>query len=157
MRPGPRPTPTPIRKTKGNPGRRPLPVEPQVTAKLPPCPRYLSPEARSEWRRAGRELRRAGLIATIDLATFAAYCAAYGRLVQAERKLAETGMTGTTPNGLEVKSVWLQIADKALAQIAKLAPEFGMSPSARTRVAPAQAEAEADEFEELMNRGKRPA
>jgi P27 family predicted phage terminase small subunit len=157
VKPGTKPTPTALRVVRGNPGKRPMPADPQVAAKLPSAPRHLTKEARAEWRRAGRALESAGLIATIDRALFEAYCTAYGRMVEAEKKIAEFGLTDTTPNGMIVKSAWLQIADRAIAQLAKLAPEFGMSPSARTRVAPAQSEASADDFEELMSRGKRHA
>lgn len=148
---GGRPTPTALRIMRGNPSKRPLPKnEPRVVAALPPCPRWLRADARREWRRAGRQLEQIGLISHVDLATFAAYCTAYGQLVEAERGIAEHGLIQTSPNGMEVKSVWVTLADKARLTIAKLAPEFGMSPSSRTRVAPAQREPDADEFDAAM-------
>ena len=168
---GQKPVPTALRLLRGNPGKRPLPVDPVVTAKLPTCPAWLGPEARSVWRTLGKQLEASGLIATIDRGTFAAYCVAAGRLAKAEamiKALTEagvdadgdtpaippaSGLIATTPNGLVVKSAWLTISDKAIAQLAKLAPEFGMSPSARTRVAPAMGETAGDEFDREMGMG----
>jgi P27 family predicted phage terminase small subunit len=141
---GRKPTPTNLRIIRGNPGKRALPVgEPQVEAGLPPAPRHLSPTARREWRRAGTLLARLGLVTAIDRALLASYCSAWSRLVDAEEKLREFGTIVKTPNGMLVQSPYLQIANKAIEQLAKIAPEFGMSPSSRTKVATASPSQEA--------------
>lgn len=152
---GRKPLPTPIRELGGNAGKRPFsPNEPHVTAHLPPAPSHLSKHAKAEWRRVGRELLRMGLVSTIDRALLTSYCSAWGRLIDAEEKLAQFGSVIKTPGGMLVQSPYLQIVNKAIEQLAKLAPEFGMSPSSRTRVTASTPETTADEFEEMMSRGR---
>ncbi|HZP94298.1 MAG TPA: phage terminase small subunit P27 family [Burkholderiales bacterium] len=152
MRPGRKPTPIALRELRGNPGRRPLPEDaPRPDAALPPPPEHLSERARAEWERAGRELERAGLMSHLDMAMFAAYCSAWGRLVEAEEMLAREGPVVETPKGFLVQSPYLQIMNKAIEQITRLGVEFGMSPSARVRVK-AEKPKEADPLEELLKR-----
>ena len=84
------PKPTALKLLTGNAGKRPLPENepaPVVPSRLPPPPKHLSDEAKSEWRRMGRELLRLGLLTTIDRAEFALYCQAWGRWVEAEEAL----------------------------------------------------------------------
>lgn len=153
---GRKPLPTPIRALGGNAGKRPLPTaEPRAATHLPPAPSHLSKPAKAEWKRIGRELVTLGLVSKIDRALLASYCSAWGRLVDAEEKLVQFGSVIKTPSGMLVQSPYLQIVNKAIEQLAKLGPEFGMSPSSRTRVSASQPEADADEFEEMMNRGRR--
>jgi P27 family predicted phage terminase small subunit len=132
---GPAPKPTALKRLAGNPGKRPLnEAEPQFAAAAPTCPRHLSHAARTEWHRVVHALVDAGVVTQIDRAVLAAYCQAYGRWVEAERALADGGLTTQTPNGYPVQSVHLQIANKALEQMHRFACELGMTPAARTRV-----------------------
>jgi P27 family predicted phage terminase small subunit len=96
----------------------------------------LSAEARAEWRRVSRCLHQLGLLTGVDRAVLAAYCQAHGRWVQAERALAESGsLTIVTSRGNTVPNPLIRIANQAMADMARYASEFGMTPSARTRVA----------------------
>lgn len=57
----------------------------------------------------------------------------------AQLNIYERGMAGLvqlTPNGMEAMSVNLQIANRAVEQMHKFMAEFGMTPSARSRVTP---------------------
>ena len=48
---GRKPTPTAIKELEGNPGKRPMnSAEPRPEKKAPPCPKWLEPEAKKEWR-----------------------------------------------------------------------------------------------------------
>jgi len=135
---------------RGNPGKRPFPKHaPVVAPRLPKAPAHLSEPARAEWRRAGRQLKRAGLISDLDVAMFAAYCSAWGRLVEAEEKLARYGTVIETTRGFLMQSPYLQIANKAIEQIGRLGVEFGMSPSSRSRVKADKATAQ-DELTEFI-------
>jgi phage terminase small subunit len=88
---GRKPKPTHLKLLEGNPGRRPLNIgEPRPQAKIPTCPAHLSPSAKAEWKRLAHMLHRLGVITELDRAALAAYCQAYGRWVEAERKLKET-------------------------------------------------------------------
>lgn len=139
---GRKPKPTALKKLAGNPGRRPLnEKEPMIREGKPRCPSHLNEPAKTEWRRIAHVLYEAGLITHIDRALLAAYCQNYGRWVEAELKLKELresvpkqDLVIKTMNGNYVQNPWIQIANRAQEQMAKLAVEFGMSPSSRSRV-----------------------
>jgi P27 family predicted phage terminase small subunit len=132
---GPAPTPTALKKLRGNPGKRPLnEAEPTPELATPSVPSHLSKEARREWRRIVPELEKLGLLTKLDRTALAAYCDAVGRWVQASRELEEHGLTTVTPNGYPIQSPWLAISNKALAQLRQFIQEFGLSPASRSRV-----------------------
>lgn len=156
---GRKPTPTKLRMLRGNPGRRPLNErEPKPRAdRMPPCPKHLDRIARSEWRRTGRELRKLGLLTVVDRAAFAAYCQSYSTWIQAQEAIAKHGMLVKAPSGYPMVSPYVSIANQALKQMRAFLAEFGMTPSARSRVQVADPE-EPDPFAEyLSRRGRRGA
>lgn len=133
---GRRPKPTALKLIEGNPGKRPYnPREPKPRASAPTCPAHLSPTAKAEWRRLIRQLDALQMITQLDRAALAAYCQAYGRWVEAERKLKETPVLLKTPAGYVQPSPWLAIANKQLELMAKFMAELGLTPSARSRLA----------------------
>ena len=90
---GRKPKPTRLKLIEGNPGKRPLNKhEPKPEPKVPTCPAHLCPAAKAEWKRLSRELFVLGIVTALDRAALAAYCQAYGRWAEAERKLKETPM-----------------------------------------------------------------
>jgi P27 family predicted phage terminase small subunit len=129
------PKPTALKLIEGNPGKRPIHGhEPKPMATQPTCPAHLSPTAKAEWKRLAQTLNRVGLLTQADRAALAAYCQAYGRWVEAERKLAATPTLLKTPAGYVQPSPWLGIANKQLELMAKFMAELGLTPSARSRV-----------------------
>ena len=147
---GRKPTPTALKLLRGNPGRRPLNEdEPKPAVRLPRSPDHLSDLAKKEWRRAGRFLLQLGLMSDIDVAAFAGYCAAYGRWAEAERSLKTSGIMLMSPNGFQIQSPYLAVANKALEQMRSLLSEFGMSPASRSRVSGGTIREE-DEFDRLF-------
>ena len=134
-RSGRRPTPRRIKLVHGNPGRRPLnDREPEPEVKLPKPPAHLSDEAKKEWRRAGKLLFDMGLVSELDRAALAAYCAAWGRWVEAEAALKQYGVVVKSPSGFPIQSPYLAIANKAMEQMRAFLLEFGLTPASRTRV-----------------------
>ncbi|HEX7119405.1 MAG TPA: phage terminase small subunit P27 family [Longimicrobiales bacterium] len=124
-----------MKRLAGNPGKRKLPkTGPKPAQTTPEMPTWMRGEARKEWKRIVPELDALGLLAKVDLAVLAMYCAAWGRYCEAEKKLKRHGMTMVSPSGYEQKSPFLTIADKALDQVRRLATELGLSPAARNRV-----------------------
>ena len=74
---GRKPKPTAIKELEGNPGKRPLnDAEPKPAKKAPPCPKWLEPEAKKEWRRLSKQLEQIGVLTEVDQAAFASYCQA---------------------------------------------------------------------------------
>ena len=133
---GRRPKPTALKLLEGNPGKRRLnPLEPKPVMSAPTCPAHLSPSAKAEWKRLARQLEVLGILSQLDRATLAAYCQAYGRWVEAERKLKETPILLKTPAGYVQPSPWLSIANKQLELMHRFMGELGLSPASRSRVA----------------------
>lgn len=140
---GRRPKPTALKQLAGNPGKRPMNErEPRPHAGMPTCPKHLTGEARREWRRMGRELLALGVLTSVDRAALAAYCLAWGRWVEAEGQVAKLGTIVKTANGNLIQNPYLAVANRAMEQMTKLAGEFGMTPSSRSRV---HAQAPSDE------------
>lgn len=143
MKPGRKPQPTHLKLVKGNPGKRAINKEEPIPARqLPNPPAELSDDAKVEWGRVSEGLYRLGLLTGIDRAALAAYCQAYGRWMQAERAIAEmakrdlvtSGLLIKTTNGNAIQNPLVGTANKAMADVVRYAAEFGMTPSARTRI-----------------------
>lgn len=95
---GRKPKPAALKLLDGNPGKRPIRgVEPRPPGGKPSCPAHLSPTAKAEWKRLAGALHQVGLLTSADRAALAAYCQAYGRWVEAEKKPAETPPILRTP------------------------------------------------------------
>ena len=127
---------------EGNRGRRKLPEELLPPPDLPIPPAHLDAYALEEWNRVADGLNAMGILAGIDQETFAAYCGAYSRWRSAEEEL--NNLKKKNPlNALVLKTVsgnWIQqpligISNKAAADMVRYAVEFGMTPSARARLA----------------------
>jgi P27 family predicted phage terminase small subunit len=132
---GRKPMATALKMVMGNPGKRPLNHrEPKPVSDLPTCPAHLQPSAKAEWKRLARELHQLGILTRLDRSVLAAYCASYGRWVEAERRLKETPMLLKTPAGYVQPSPWLAISNKSVELMHKFAAELGLSPSSRSRV-----------------------
>lgn len=135
MRRGAKPDPTALRILRGNPGRRPLPEgEPTpANASLEP-PDWLDEAAKIEWRRLAPMLSTNGVLTDMDVDALCAYCETWVRWKTATAKIREFGMVIKSPNGMPMPSPYVAIANKAMATMRALLTEFGMTPSARSRV-----------------------
>lgn len=132
---GRKPKPTKTKQLAGNPGKRKLnAAEARIPASLPSCPAHLSKEAKAEWKRMAQVLYQHGLLTEVDRAALAAYCQAYARWVKAERVVSAKGMISLTAHGTQTISPYVRIARQAMDDMRKLAVEFGLTPSSRSRV-----------------------
>lgn len=132
---GRKPTPTALRRARGNPGKRAWNhAEPVPEGGMPTCPRHLSGAAKTEWKRLAASLHRMGVLTVVDRAAMAAYCQCYGRWVEAERKLAETPTLIRTPSGHVQQSPWLSVANRQLDLMGRYMTELGLTPAARSRI-----------------------
>ena len=134
--PGRKPKPTKVKQLEGNPGKRkadsnePQPDTPEI--KSPPD--YLGEIAQQEWWDLGPILHRNGLLTELDYSEFAAYCKVHERWVRAERVITEKGEIIKTTNGNYIQSPFVNIAHRCLELKQKYLTDFGMNPSARSRV-----------------------
>ena len=143
---GRKPTPTPLKLLKGNPGRRPLnKAEPRPRIRVPRVPSHLDDAAKTEWRRVVRELKVLGLVSLMDRAALAAYCQAYSRWRQAEESLAKVGLLIQTTNGNVVQNPLVGIANRSMELMHRFMGEFGMTPSSRSRLSVGPSEREQDD------------
>lgn len=137
MKSGPKPTPTALRELRGNPGRRPLPVnepEPSGLEEVDP-PAHLSTEAKREWRRLAPELIRLRLLTVADFAAFTGYCSAWSDFIEADRVLRRDGIVTKGKEGQPVRSPWFLVKARAIDQLIKFGDRFGFTPSARASLA----------------------
>ena len=148
---GRKPKPTAIKKLKGNPGCRPLNIaEPKPTGS-PVCPDWLEDEAKAEWERMGKILEDMGVLTEVDTMAFAGYCQAYARWKEAEEFLSQHGSIIRTPNGYLQQVPQVSIAQTNLKIMLKFCEQFGLTPSARSRItANKSVEETTDEMEKLL-------
>ncbi len=155
-------TPTKLRVLEGNPGKRPIPDEPDMSSGLPAPPPHLTGYALEEWNRLAAGLHRLGILNDGDAMSFAAYCDAYGwwRVATEEmNRRAEKGgslaaIVDKTSNGNYVQNTLVGTANKARADMVRYASEFGLTPAARAKIAVEGGE-QGGKFSKLVGNGKR--
>lgn len=132
---GRKPKPTALKILEGNPGHRPLNFkDPLPKGKLPRCPDWLEDDAKKEWRRLGKVLAEMGMLTNLDLTAFAGYCQAYARWKAAEEFITKHGDMVRTPNGYLQQVPQVSIAQTNLKIMLKFCEQFGLTPSARSRM-----------------------
>jgi len=152
--------PSNVHNLRGNPSKKPaidLLDEFNPSVEIPNCPSWCWKEAKKEWKRITPELERYGIIALVDRAALTLYCQAWAEYVWHKARLAAdmkrieekrsaagvpdeewTGGDGImvpTANGNLIYSHHWVCARRAEDQVNKFLAAFGMSPSARSRVA----------------------
>ena len=149
---GRKPTPTAIKELEGNPGKRPLNKnEPKPTEKAPPCPKWLEPEAKKEWRRLAKKMEQLGVLTEVDMAAFAGYCQAYARWKEAEEFITQHGSILRTKSGYVQPVPQVSIAQTYLKIMNRFAEQFGLTPAARSRIiAEDSTSGPSDEMEALL-------
>lgn len=139
---GRKPKPSTLRLLQGKRGHRPLNSrEPKPETAIPDCPEVVStlPAAKLKWDELTPKLYRAGILTEVDGDALAAYCTEYAHYVDCENFVRENGsvMTLRDDKG-NVK--WCQpvpqetLRAKHLEKMRQLLVEFGMTPSARSRL-----------------------
>ena len=164
--PGPKPRPDELKALEGEPNKdRYNPSRPKPPVSRPTYPAFLSGQAKAEWRRICPELEALGLLSQVDRAALAAYCQAFGRWAQAEKKLAELGKMSPdqmaflykTTNGNLIINPLLSVANKAAEQMHKFLAEFGMTPASRQRLSVDPPEQEEDPMEKVLREAEETA
>lgn len=144
---GRKPIPANVHLLNGNPsklsaaqlaagaGAKKTTIAPAAVA--PPCPDFLTADAKSEWRRVVGVLVILGLISKIDRSELAVYCQAWADWKYARIKIKEmrdAGFVETTPSGYKQISAWMQCANRAEDRMRQAGNSFGMNPAARSRL-----------------------
>ncbi len=154
--PGPKPTPTAIKKKLGNPGHQKLnDKEPVAPNGVIACPQYLVGPARSEWFRLRPILENMGTLKPVDRNVLAAYCLAYGRWVEAEKVIKQKGPLYRTKSDNVITSPMLWVSNKAVEQMLKLGAELGIGAATRSRVQVEKRDKGEDMIERILSHGAR--
>jgi P27 family predicted phage terminase small subunit len=117
-------------------------------------PAWLDKIAKKEFKRIAKELEELDLITNVDINALAAYCDAYSDYVKCTKIIQEEGMmveytnkaaeTNKVPHPLLTKKKQLHEQMKALAV------EFGLTPSARAKIALPKKEEKPKTEEEIL-------
>ncbi|MBM3089258.1 phage terminase small subunit P27 family [Ensifer sp. T173] len=114
-----------------SPDREPL-------TKAPPAPKWMTDEARAEWRRIIPRLVADRIITKADLTGVENYCVATGRVREIETLFRVSGLDKTL----------FGMQNRAMQTARQLAAEYGLSPVSRARVGTVASDT-ADEFDPL--------
>ena len=137
---GPPPEPTKLRVLKGNPSKRPVNErEPEPRATAPRCPEWLSVHAKRVWHRLVPELKAMRVLTYIDGDALTAYCQTYARWQAAEEFIQKHGEAYPLRDEQGRIRCMQQFPQVAIARnlilvLRAYQQEFGMTPSARSRV-----------------------
>ena len=138
-------TPTAIKETMGNPGKRSTKTkepDPDYLADLTP-PDWLSDGARAVWLQEAPKFRKARLLTEIDVMAFAALCQACADYRRAVSKTGEDDVkakmvvdeeTGQPVSAGEHLNPWAMVKSMSSKQMAVWLSKFGGTPQDRTRV-----------------------
>ena len=135
-KPGPAPTPTVIKKMRGNPGGRPLnEKEPKpVQTKVKRMPRGLSNDAKKLWRTLATTLIDWGVLTDWDIPAFMLMAEHYAIAMQASRIITEEGLQTIDEHKCQRKHPLLQVMRDSSTAFRLYASEFGLTPSSRSRL-----------------------
>ncbi|QHB37231.1 terminase small subunit [Gordonia phage Gudmit] len=142
------PAPAALRLVNGrSPGKdsggRTVEAPPPFKRVPPKAPEWLSGEARAEWDRVVPELTRLNLLKESDRATLAVYCETWVTWCEARRDVRDNGFsitnTSTRKDGSEsewvTKNPAVAVMETAANQLRAYATEFGLTPSAESKLA----------------------
>lgn len=145
--PGPAALPANVRILNGRaPGRdsggRKVEAPPPFARKTPNPPTWISKEAKAEWKRVVPELTRLDLLKESDRAALTAYCETWATYKIAVQDVRENGFTveNTSYRKDGTSSTWVtknpavSVMEKAAAQLRAYAQEFGLTPSAESKL-----------------------
>ena len=139
---GRKPTPTALKIAKGNPGKRPLNKnEPKPKASKGVAPSWLMDTAKTVWKRLAPGMLKDGRLTVESEDALACYCQNVARLAKIEREIRGGK---AIPDRSDMATI------KELQQlILKFAQEFGITPSARSRIV-VGAGASEDDFDKFL-------
>lgn len=148
MTPGPPPTPTETLRLRGSWRANKRRAEPRPDSGAPTCPAWLKGKARAEWKRLCPQLQAMGVLCKIDRNALMRYCHMSACWRAAEEWLAEHGETYPVKKvvrgkdgrdkvvGIGMRAYpQVKIAHDLADQLLRLEQQFGLTPSARTRIA----------------------
>jgi P27 family predicted phage terminase small subunit len=151
-----------LKLLEGNRSHGPKRIEPEPPAGMPEAPLHLDSYAKEEWDKISTGLHSMGILSLIDQTSLAAYCSAYSRWRTAEEEIQKrvtkggplAGLVDITKSGNVIQNCLVGISNKAATDMVRYASEFGMTPSARARLAVDAGSGKKSKFEGLIGAKK---
>ncbi|MDX0889759.1 phage terminase small subunit P27 family [Sinorhizobium medicae] len=112
--------------------------------KAPPAPKWMTDEARAEWKRIMPRLIEDRIITKADLTGVENYCVAVGRVREIEALFRTSGLD----------KVLFGMQNRAMQTARQLAAEYGLSPVSRTRVGSASTDDDDDDNPMMIGRNR---
>tara|TARA_R100000808_G_scaffold5235_1_gene16075 strand:- start:11192 stop:11662 length:471 start_codon:yes stop_codon:yes gene_type:complete len=135
MKRGPKPKPTAQLKLAGTfQASRRVEQEALPAAESLRPGQTLSARARRAWDATAPMLADNGILSEQDKRALACYCEAWARWVEARNTIATTGMWYTAASGNILKHPAVPIMETAATEMLRWSEQFGLTPSARTRI-----------------------
>lgn len=131
---GPAPKPTALRLLDGGHPERINHDEPVPRPARPELPADASPEVAEVWNRIVEELDAMGIAAAADADSLRCFCEAVVSHRKASRLLAKSNVLIPGLHGGPVRNPALAVQRDAAGVIRAFAQEFGLTPSARSRI-----------------------
>ena len=137
---GPAPKPTPIlRMTNPRAARKRERTEPRPPPEPPECPGWIDDAAKAAWEELVPMLQEMKVLSRIDGRALSRYCQHWARWKRAEQFIQQYGSSYALKDERGQIKCFAQypevaIANKLAIQLTRLEAEFGMTPSARTRI-----------------------
>lgn len=133
--PGPPPKPTALKLLAGNPGKRTLnDSEPQPERVAPARPRGLPRGAKKFWDAHAEKLEKLGILTEVDGPAFTMMARHWDLATRAAKQIEQDGLTTKDENGAVRKHPLLQVWRENSAAFLRYAAQFGLTPSARSRL-----------------------
>ena len=135
---GRKPKPTAVRVLEGNPGKRALNASEPIAVGTPLMPDSLTPEAARAWGRVVPVLEKMGVLQLSDELALERLCLSYSEILDCNSIIEQMGyvyevQTKEGETLIKANPAVSMRADAA-RRFASMLVEFGMTPSARSRL-----------------------
>lgn len=137
---GPKPVPTEMLKRRGSVLVPRRVGEPTPTTGVPPCPSWVSHDARRHWKDLSTLLDGMKILTVADRVALGLLVDAMARYISAKqavygtKKIAGTGVTTFNAAGNPMKHPMAVLMQEAWKDVLQACREFGLTPSSRTGV-----------------------
>lgn len=132
---GPKPLPTKIKVLQGTVRPEDLKrSQPKPTPIAPKCPSWLPKETRRLWKELAPQLEELRLLTVLDGHTFAIMLMHLSFAIEAAKRIKAEGIVAEDERGLPRKHPLVQVLRDNSQAFKQYAAEFGLTPSARSRL-----------------------
>ncbi len=133
MAQGRKPKPNAQKALSGSKHHNPNAVEFDTITDVEPS-EWLGDTAKQMWKTVCPHLCKQKVLAVTDLHNLEAFCSAYDRWRQAEREVAESGITLSDADGRVQKNPAVTVINESMRQMSSFGAMLGLDPAARGRL-----------------------